>query len=491
MQIRLVFVPVLSVLVSGFLVGCGGDQPAPVSSTGTGTTPSAPTAPTAPDGSPAAAPTFSGAPSFSAPTVGSSSGTPVSSAETPDAVVKQFLAAIEKNEYERIWDLLPKSYQTQINELFQEFGEEVDAELWDKSFNMMNRYVSTMLAKEEMVYQTPEMQEQLNTLKSSAAMMGAGTVDWLTVEKLRRLSDPANKISILFINSEFSSTQKLKSFDGRVFFAKTISPVAENLHKLVELIVEEASQVEELKSNVQVQMFLQQADIGKFFDGINVSVKTQQEESAVVVIKAMGTPTEFSMVKVEGKWIPQSLAGMFSLSMGMAKAQIPMMAQQVNMMKDRILPALDEVEPLIAAVQKAKTQEEFNVAYTEMNSQAPQIVANSLGMPGLSAMLGAGAVKVSPVTIEVNSDISDAQLGELIKQLEGLTDVPDKAISLPRRSGTNLTIEMTPVINAQKFADSITFTKSVEYDATRRTIVLELEPPTEPETTESAEPEKP
>lgn len=489
MQIRLILVPSLSVLMSSFLLGCGGNEPAPFSSTGTGGA-SAPTAPTAPGGSSAAAPTFSGAPSFSAPTVGSSSSGSVSSADTPDAVVKQFLAAVENNEFERIWDLLPKSYQTQINGLFQEFGAQVDADLWNKSFNMANRYISTMLTKEEMVYQTPEMQEQLNTIKSSAAMMGAGTVDWLTVEKLRSLSDPFNKISILLINSEFSSSQKLKSFDGRVFFAKTISPIAENLRTLVELIVEEASQVEELKSNPQIQMLLQQADIGKFFDGIKVSVKTQQEESAVVVIKVMGTPTEFSMVKVEGKWIPQSMAGMFSLSMGMAKAQIPMLAQQVNMMKDRVLPALDEVEPLIAAVQKANTQDEFNAAYTEMNSQAPQIVANALGMPGLSAMLGAGAVKVSPVTIEVTSEVSEAQLGELIKQLEGLTDVPEKAISLPKRSGATLTIEMTPVTNPQKFADLITFAKSVEYDATRRTIVLQLEPPPEPETSESTEPTK-
>gem|GEM_PF-1654625 len=485
MSVRLIAVPALSVLISVSFIGCGGDDPAPVAATGTApaTTPSAPTAP----GAAPATPSFSGAPSFSTPT--SSSGGTTSNAETPDAVVKQFLSAVENNQYERIWDLLPRSYQNQINELFQEFGAQVDAELWDKSFNMMNRYVSKMLTKEEMVYQTPEMQEQLSSMKSMATMAGAGSVDWLTVEKFRKLSEPMNKLSIVLINSEISSTAKLKSFDGRAFFAKTVSPIAENLRLFVELLVAEAAQVEELKSNPQAQMFLQQADIGKFFDGIYVTATNIEEDSAVVVIKAMDNSTEINMVKVEGKWIPQSMAGMFSLSMGMAKAQIPMMAQQVNMLKDRILPALEEVEPLVAAVQKAKTQEEFNTAYAAMNSEAPQLIANSLGMPGLSAMLGAGAVQVSPVTIELKSEISEAELGKLIEQLEGLTEVPEKTISLPRRSGASVTIEMTPVLNPQKFADAIQFAKSVEYDATRRTILLELEPPAEVETAEPKESE--
>jgi len=486
----------LACMLSILLAGCGGGEPEPVAATGTApaSTPS-PQAPSAP-GTSSGTPQFQAAPSFSStPPNASTSSTSraTATAETPDGVVKQMLTAVENNEFELIWDLLPASYQTQINELFQDFGKQVDSELWDQSFNLANRYLSTMISKEEMFYATPEIQAQLTSAKTMASLAGPGVGDleWLTQEKLKKLTKPMNDITIRLINSEISSSKKLKAFDGRDFFADTISPVVENLRKFVELIIEEASQVEELKGNAQVQMMLQQADIKKFFDNIEVNVKDEQEDSAVVEITAMGQPTEITMTKVEGKWIPQSLASMFGLGIGMAKAQVPMIAQQVNSTKDRVMPALDEIEVLIKDLQQAKTQAEFNVAYSAFNAEAPQILSKAMGMPGLGSMLGAGSVEVQPIKILVESEVTDERLSLLIAKLEGLTESPEQAISLPKREGSRLVIEMTPVSNPLEFAHLIgqesTLVSSSNYDAARDMIVLTLKEVPADETTPASE----
>ncbi|HSG70767.1 MAG TPA: hypothetical protein VLA12_10155, partial [Planctomycetaceae bacterium] len=108
-------------LLAGFclqIAGCGGGEE---------------TSTTSSDSDPAATPA---PPTLDNATPSTSTGT-----STPDGTVKAFLAALKNNQLGDIWDLLPPSYQQDVNGLVRDFGGQVDAELWDKSFALMNRYM--------------------------------------------------------------------------------------------------------------------------------------------------------------------------------------------------------------------------------------------------------------------------------------------------------------------------------------------------------------
>lgn len=490
-----ILIPVLvSSLISGILIGCGGGDSASVQSTDSGTTP-APAAPGAPatpspGGTSPAAIGEGYSTAVSPPPVNSSS-----SPSTPDAAFKEWYVALNTLEFGKLWDTLPGRYQTGINELFQEFGKQVDQELWDKSFNLLTRYVSVMQTKQEMVYATPEAQATMGMLQMSAGQFGAAESDLSSPEKMKEFSAPLNKSLLTILNSELSKTKRLKSFDGRVFMAKTVEPVAQNLKELGKLVLAE---LPETNANGEIPGFRtmeKYLESDESIKNMQVTLKETKDDLAVVEGTVDGVKNEYNMRLVDGKWMSNDFASNIEMMLGLAKLQIPMIAQQINSTKDRVLPALKEIEPLIVNLQKANTQDDFNVAYAEFNSQAPQLIANAVGMPGLSAMMGGGLVQVTPVTIELSQDLPEDQLGKLIEELESFTDEPAKTISLPKRSGGSLTIEMTPVPDPQAFSDKIAsgsqLAESVEFDPRRRTIRVGVNPPpSEPETSES-EPETP
>lgn len=212
-------------LSSCVLLGCGGggSDPAPTTDTQSESTAETPAAPSAGGGT---------------STATASHGTRIDSS-TPDGTVKEAMAAVQANEFERVWDLLPKNYQTDVNGLFKEFGNQVDPEMWDKSFNLLNRYVSVMVAKEDMVYQTPEAQAVLAQMKTQASANGGLDPVSFTPEKVKAFSSPLLKVLNTLLNSELSSTKKLKSFDGRVFCANTLDPVVKQFHELSKQLLEQ------------------------------------------------------------------------------------------------------------------------------------------------------------------------------------------------------------------------------------------------------------
>lgn len=474
---------VCALLAACLFIGCGGgDSETDDSSndTSTDSAANAPEAPSSPSGG-------GGTPAATAP----SSGTRIN-ASTPDGAVREAVQAARDMEFERIWDLLPSSMQTNINGVFQEFGNQVDAELWDKSFNLLKRYVKVIVAKQEMVYQAPDGQQNLGMLKSAFASTGARYTDFVTEENIKSVSKPANELVMTILNSELTNSKKLKSFDGREFCANTLNPLVGNVRDLILAIL---AQIEKrgIPGDRELPAFLTEFDdLNELLDGVQSSTESMNGDFAVVAITSpdSSTPVKMNFVRVDGKWVPEMLGSALPGVLSKTRAMMPSIVGAINAQKAAIMPTLEQLEPLVGALEKAKTQEEFNTAYAQFNTQASQIAASAPGMPGVTGRFGGGPVKVSPVTIEFQGEVTDEQLGEAIEKLEALTDNPQKAITLPKRDLGQLLLEIHPVSDPQAFASSIQFAKRAEYDAARNVILLELEPPpAKPaETSESSEP---
>lgn len=247
---------------------------------------------------------------------------------------------------------------------------------------------------------------------------------------------------------------------------------------------------------------------------VKVRVESIEGDFAIVVIDANGQEQKQNFVRVDGKWVPEMMGASFRPMLQFAKDMIPTYAAQINAQKPKVMPVLEQLEPLIDALQKAKTQEEFNTAFANFNAQAPQLVASAMG-PGFGAMMGGGTVQVSPVKIklQVTGPMTDKQLSEIINKLEALTDDPERAITFPTDTSTETpttvassniltaetinALQITPVSDPQIFADAIKAaevvnSEDVQFDPQTKIITLSLKfeaPPQPAETTDSENPD--
>ena len=60
--------------------------------------------------------------------------------EGPESLITAPIKALEENNPKLIWDMLPASYQKDLNGLVQAFAKEMDAELWDAGLGVGGRH---------------------------------------------------------------------------------------------------------------------------------------------------------------------------------------------------------------------------------------------------------------------------------------------------------------------------------------------------------------
>ena len=441
---------VLTACLCLFLSGCGGGDETSSDSSDTDTSTTTPSAPT-----------------VGATTPSSGATTP----STPDGTVKAFFNAVKNNQLGDIWDLLPPSYQQDINGLVRDFAGQVDAELWDQSFALLTRYAKAQIDKQDMFLETPQSRQSFAMLGS----MGLGDMSWLTKEKIKALSEPSNNMTMAFLNGEFSSVAKLKAFDGKAFLNGTLNSVLKNIRIILELVQKEIQQNPQLQSNMDAQLIASKLNLNQLLDQISVTAGPVNGDNATVKLQMsgqVGNSPPLQMTRVEGKWIPTGMAGGFKQGIQLAKLMVPSGVQAINGAKQQVMPVLQTVEPLIAALEQASTQDEFNIAYTnlEQATQA-QMAALGGGVPGFDpAMLGgganlgfgggAGSQSLSAVTVVVNQELNEKQLKKLVHELEQLTDNPEEAILMPKSVLGETTIQVTPVKNFLGFTTTIPVKKS-------------------------------
>ena len=85
--------------------------------------------------------------------VGLASALPLAKAaeEGPESFVTTPLKALEEKNPKLIWDMLPASYQKDLNGLVQTFAKEMDAELWDAGFELVGGIGELLTEKKELI----------------------------------------------------------------------------------------------------------------------------------------------------------------------------------------------------------------------------------------------------------------------------------------------------------------------------------------------------
>jgi len=289
-------------------------------------------------------------------------------------------------------------------------------------------------------------------------------------EKVAQFWEPTVGILAAIVNSDVSSLDKLKSFDGGKFLSTTGNQLAKNVVSLSDLIPTkegEPSLSEKMKQT-------------------KVTLVSTEGDTATIKIEAPGEePKEQIMVKVEEKWIPKTLADNWKSKMENARKQLAdITPEKVTAQKEQVLASLKQTNETLVQLENAENEEQFNKTLSPILAPvafiAPMLMMQLSPMMGDttgSASLGEGttADPNTQVTIVIAKKLSNAEQDQIMDQVsELMKDTEDLKIEMNKQGDTSIVI-ISPVADIEAFSKKIKFGKATKVDPKTRSITVELE----------------
>ncbi len=246
-------------------------------------------------------------------------------AMTPEQTVQSFSQAVADRKPAAIWELLPPSYQADVNGLVVAAADKSDPDLHAKGSEVFSKLVAVLKTKKEFVLGLPML----------AAIPNADA------PKLAANYDSVVAILEAIHSSDLSNLDAMKKFDTAKFLKGPGTTIAEKAGALAEAFGgEEAAKEMAAFSNVQI--------------------KTTKQEAAAASLEVTrnGETTPLEMVKIEDRWIPAEMASDWSSTMTEAKAGIAKTSPAEN--KLQVLGMMGAITAVLDQLEKAQSQDEFN-----------------------------------------------------------------------------------------------------------------------------------
>ena len=244
----------------------------------------------------------------------------------PDAVVQDLAKSLDEGHPEALWDALPASYQTDINEILSLFATNMDKDVYNKGFTVANKLVSVLKDKEEFILAHPMIMG-----------MTQGKADNETY---------AAVVSVLevFTASEITTLEGVGKLDVPAFLKSTGGKLIESGKTLSKLSPDDQPQIDKL-SDIEVKLINQTADKA------TISVKSGEETE------------EVELVLVEDKWVPTEMAAGWKDGVAEAMKKLGELPSQMTPEdKTQAMMGMDMAISALDQIGNASTQEEFEQA---------------------------------------------------------------------------------------------------------------------------------
>ena len=338
----------------------------------------------------------------------------------PESLVTTPIKALEEKNPKLLWDLLPTSYQSDINGLVKEFAKNMDAELWDAGVGLVR-----------------ELGKLLGAQKDLLANMGAGADPNMDAAEVKQGLDTFAKIIDNFTKSDFGSLDKMKSID--------LGNVADTFGKDLLNLAEEAAKFSGESDPFQLEAMKQ----------VKVEVMSQDENQATVKISGLpeldltelqgglqgglppgipglpggldGIPIpdfssfesgEQNLTKVEGKWVPADLAEGWEAGMEEANQGMSEMGKMADADKQMALTMIDTFSQALGKMKTAKNEQEFTLIAIGTAAALMGAATEGGGLEGFGAPpAGFGGAKGGQSFRQMQIQKKNATLKELNNQL--------------------------------------------------------------------------
>ena len=226
-----------------------------------------------------------------------------------------------------LWQAVPASYRTDLNALTQLAGNKIDAELYDQVFGMVGRLESLIDAKQSFILNT-ELGEALPAEQKAQLEAALPTV----VSLIETVT-----------SSSLATSAGLQAFDGQQFFDSTVSSLL--------------SDIEAIAGLQERQLRFRWRTSASWRYRVDVTDTTATLKAMLPGQEAV----EKGYAKVEGRWVPATLAEEWSQTIGEATAQLEAITpEQLEAGKAQAQMAFAMIDGVLSQIEAAETQQQFD-----------------------------------------------------------------------------------------------------------------------------------
>ena len=324
--------------------------------------------------------------------------------EGPESFVTTPLKALEEKNPKLIWDMLPASYQKDLNGLVQTFANEMDAELWDAGAGLLGGIGELLRTKKDLIAgMLSEMDEAgeipLSEITSGLEMAGT-LLDKLAKSDLGSL----NKLRTVDLGNvaDTFGRDMMKLIEDSAKAAGEADPFGlETLRSIkVEVVSEDDS-----NATIKVSGLPEAFDFGSLTElpgGLPPGLPGLPDLDELPFADFTDFENgELEVVKVEGKWVPKELADGWEDGISAAKVGMGAVGEMADEDKQMALGIIKGINGGLATIRKAKTKEQFQMALMQAT---------------MGAMMGAGGGDFGEFP---EPDVSPAQKAEARQLAEG------------------------------------------------------------------------
>lgn len=278
---------------------------------------------------------------------GAGAGSPLSE-DTAEAAVQQIMDGVQNGQPVVAWHALPESYQSDVNELVQTFGKNMDAQTWEQVTGLLTTVHSVLDTKQEFIFNHPGVADGQDPETTKQGIIHVTGL-------LKTILDSAG------------SLEKLKTFDGAKFMDTTGAKVAEQLIALKAIIPENSVAPTALVS----------------FGDVKVETVESTDSSATLkFVKADGEAEETEFVKFEGKWLPKDMVDEWDHNMTESRTALAELPEKATGMRMQVMAVGGMIGGMLTPLQSAETQEQFNTSVENLVAGAGMFLGPMMGAGG-------------------------------------------------------------------------------------------------------------
>jgi hypothetical protein len=251
---------------------------------------------------------------------------------TPDGTVHAAKKAIQENDAEFFWHLMPDTYKQDFTALTHEFAGKMDPMIYDRAFALVMRAFEVLDDRKEIILAS-------ETFRSFGAEIDA--------DEIRQSLSNSQVVMEILKSSEISTLGGLGKVDWEQFLATTGAQMLE---------AAAAFEAEGGENPLDELDSLEVETVSMSGEQATLRISTKEHEAE-----------EVEMVRVEGRWIPKEMADEWpgfveDAHQGLAEMTPENMAAQ----KTQIMMVFGMADGFIEQIATLQTPEEFDAAIGPM-----------------------------------------------------------------------------------------------------------------------------